>query len=258
MTEGNPCGMSGPFKDHFSAQATDYARYRPNYPAELFAWLAGVAPSRCTAWDCGTGSGQAAVGLAEHFDLVIATDPSAEQLANAQPHPKVSFRRTAAESSGLDVASIDLLTVAQAIHWFDLEHFYVEAKRVLKPGGIIAVWTYTLLDVEAGVDELITDFYRNVVGPYWPPERKMVDDRYRSLPFPFEPIATPGFSITTEWSRDDLLGYLGTWSATRAYMKEKGIDPLPALEQRLESLWPDRDRRKMLRWPLHMRVGRVK
>ena len=250
--------MSTPFKDHFSAQAPDYARYRPNYPGELFAWLAGIAPEHSTAWDCGTGSGQAAVGLAAHFDHVIATDPSADQLANAQPHPKVSFRRTAAESSGIDTASIDLLTVAQAIHWFDLERFYAEAKRVLKPGGVIAVWTYTLLDVEAGVDELITDFYRNVVGPFWPPERKMVDDRYRSLPFPFEPIAAPGFSITTEWSRDDLLGYLGTWSATRAYLNDKGVDPLPALELRLAPLWPDRNMRKMLRWPLHMRVGRVK
>ncbi len=250
--------MSGPFKDHFSAQAPDYARYRPNYPAELFAWLADIAPGHSIAWDCGTGSGQAAVALAAHFDLVIATDPSADQLAHAQPHAKVSYRNTAAESSGLDTASIDLLTVAQAIHWFELEHFYAEAKRVLKPRGIIAVWTYTLLDVEAGVDALIADFYRNVVGPYWPPERKMVDDRYRSLPFPFETIAAPAFSITTEWSRDDLLGYLGTWSATRACMKDKGVDPLPALERRLVPLWPERDRRKRLRWPLHMRIGRVK
>jgi SAM-dependent methyltransferase len=249
--------MNETFKDHFSAQAADYARFRPNYPAELFAWLAGIAPARGAAWDCGTGNGQAAIGLATHFDSVIATDPSADQLANAQPHPKVSFRRTAAESSGLDAASIDLLTVAQAIHWFDLALFYAEARRVLKPSGIIAVWTYTLLDVEAGVDALIADFYRNVVGPYWPPERRMVDDRYRSLSFPFEPVAAPAFSITTEWSRDDLLGYLGTWSATRAFMKDKGVDPLPALERRLATLWPDRDRKKMLRWPLHMRAGRA-
>ncbi len=249
--------MNGTFKDHFSAQATDYARFRPNYPEELFAWLAGIAPSRATAWDCGTGSGQAAVGLATHFDSVIATDPSADQLANAQPHPKVSYRNTAAESSGLDAGSIDLLTVAQAIHWFDLDRFYAEAKRVLKPGGVIAVWTYTLLDVEAGVDALISDFYRNVVGPYWPPERKMVDDRYRSLPFPFDPLTAPDFAISTEWSRGDLLGYLGTWSATRACMRATGSDPLPDLERRLEPLWPDRDLKKMLRWPLHMRVGRV-
>ena len=248
--------MSTGFKDHFSTQAPDYARFRPNYPVELFTWLAGIAPSRDTAWDCGTGSGQSAVGLAPHFERVIATDPSQSQLDNAQPHAKVSYRRTPAEACGLDAASVDLLTVAQAIHWFDLERFYAEARRVLKPGGIIAAWTYTLLDVEAGVDALITDFYRNVVGPYWPPERKMVDDRYRSLPFPFDPVATPDFSISTEWSRNDLLGYLGTWSATRAYMKEKGTDPLPELDRRLATLWPQSTQKKMLRWPLHMRVGR--
>ena len=150
-----------------------------------------------------------------------------------------------------------LCSVGQkACHWFDLEKFYAEAKRVLKPGGVIAAWTYTLLDVEAGIDELLTDFYRNVVGPYWPPERRMVDDRYRSLPFPFEPIDPPAFEIRTEWSRDDLLGYLGTWSATQAYMKAKGIDPLDEFARRLAPLWPDAALVKTLRWPLHLRIGR--
>lgn len=245
------------FKDHFSAQATDYARFRPDYPAGLFAWLAGIAPMRDTAWDCGTGSGQAAVGLAAHFRHVIATDPSRRQLDHAEPHPRVEYRQASAEVSHLDTASVDLVTVAQAIHWFDLEKFYAEAKRVLKPGGVIAAWTYTLLDVEAGIDELLTDFYRNVVGPYWPPERRMVDDRYRSLPFPFEPLAPPAFEIRTEWSRDDLLGYLGTWSATQAYIQAKGIDPLADFGRRLLPLWPDPVQKKILRWPLHLRVGRA-
>jgi SAM-dependent methyltransferase len=245
------------FKDHFSAQATDYARFRPDYPAGLFAWLAGIAPMRDTAWDCGTGSGQAAVGLAAHFRHVIATDPSRRQLDHAEPHPRVEYRQASAEVSLLDTASVDLVTVAQAIHWFDLEKFYAETKRVLKPGGAIAAWTYTLLDVEAGIDELLTDFYRNVVGPYWPPERRMVDDRYRSLPFPFEPLVPPAFEISTEWSRDDLLGYLGTWSATQAYIKARGSDPLEDFGRRLLPLWPDPAQKKILRWPLHLRVGRV-
>ena len=249
--------MSTAFKDHFSKQAPDYARYRPNYPAELFSWLASLAPSRSCAWDCGTGSGQAAAGLAGHFDRVIATDPSKKQLEHAEPHPRIDYRVASAEASLLDTASIDLVTVAQAIHWFDLEKFYAEAKRVLKPGGVIAAWTYTLLDVEAGIDELLTDFYRNVVGPYWPPERRMVDDRYRSLPFPFAPIATQAFEIRTEWSREDLLGYLGTWSATQAYVKAKGVDPLEEFARRLAPLWPDSVRRKTLRWPLHLRAGRT-
>ncbi|MCQ3922905.1 MAG: SAM-dependent methyltransferase [Rhodocyclaceae bacterium] len=249
--------MSAAFKDHFSKQAPDYARYRPNYPAQLFAWLARIAPSLGTAWDCGTGSGQAAIGLAAHFGRVIATDPSREQLAHAEPHPRIEYRAAAAEVSPLDTASIDLLTVAQAIHWFDLEKFYAESRRVLKPGGVIAVWTYTLLDAEAGIDDLLNDFYKNVVGPYWPPERRMVDDRYRSLPFPFAPIEPPAFEIRTEWSRDDLLGYLGTWSATQACMKASGSDPLVEFSRRLAPLWPDPARKKLLRWPLHLRVGRV-
>jgi SAM-dependent methyltransferase len=245
------------FKDHFSAQAPDYARYRPNYPDGLFAWLAAQAPARGLAWDCGTGSGQAAIGLAPHFARVIATDPSASQLASAERSENIEYRCVPAEASGLDAASIDLLTVAQAIHWFDLDRFYAEARRVLRPGGVIAAWTYTLLDVEAGVDALVSDYYRNVVGPFWPPERRLVDDRYRSLPFPFEPVSAPAFEISTEWSLDDLLGYLGTWSATRAYMKAKGADPLIELGRRLAPLWPDREMRKTLRWPLHLRVGRV-
>lgn len=250
--------MSETFKDHFSQQAPDYARYRPNYPAQLFAWLADIAPSRGTAWDCGTGSGQAAVGLAAHFKRVIATDPSRKQLDHAEPHPRIDYRVASAEVSLLDTASVDLVTVAQAIHWFDLDKFYAEAKRVLKPGGVIAAWTYTLLDVEAGIDELLQDFYRNVVGPYWPPERRMVDDRYRSLPFPFEPIAPPAFEIRTEWSREDLLGYLGTWSATQACMKAKGADPLIGFSRCLSPLWPDPSLIKTLRWPLHLRVGSTK
>lgn len=249
--------MSQAFKDHFSRQAPDYARYRPNYPAELFAWLAGIAPSRGTAWDCGTGSGQAAAGLAAHFERVLATDPSRKQLEHAEPHPRVDYRVASAEVSLLDTASIDLITVAQAIHWFDLEKFYAEAKRVLKPCGVIAAWTYTLLDVEAGIDELLTNFYKDVVGPYWPPERRMVDDRYRSLPFPFEPVEPPAFEIRTEWSRDDLLGYLGTWSATQAYLKAKGVDPLVEFARCLAPMWPDAAARKTLRWPLHLRVGRT-
>lgn len=245
------------FKDHFSAQAADYTRYRPGYPEELFAWLAAQAPARDAAWDCGTGSGQAALGLAPLFARVIATDPSARQIAHAAPHPRIEYRVAPAEASGIDAASVDLVTVAQAIHWFDLDRFFAEARRVLRPGGVIAAWTYTLLDVEAGIDELVSDYYRNVVGPFWPPERKMVDDRYRSLPFPFDAIAAPAFDIRTEWSLDDLLGYLGTWSATQAYVKATGSNPLAELSRRLAPLWPDPGQRKTLRWPLHLRVGRT-
>ncbi|MBI3140809.1 MAG: class I SAM-dependent methyltransferase [Rhodocyclales bacterium] len=245
------------FKDHFSAQSADYARYRPRYPDALFAWLANLAAARDTAWDCGTGSGQAALGLAPHFRRVIATDPSASQIAQATPCGNVEYRVATAEASGIEAGTADLLTIAQAIHWFDLERFYPEARRVLKPGGIIAVWTYTLLDIEPRIDALVSDYYHHVIGPYWPPERKMVDDGYRSLSFPFAPVAAPPFEIRMEWSLPDLLGYLGTWSATKAYEKAHGRDPCVALGKQLEPLWGDADRRKAVRWPLHLRVGRV-
>lgn len=245
------------FKDHFSAAAAGYVRFRPGYPAGLFAWLASLAPDRGLAWDCGTGSGQAAAGLSAHFERVVASDPSRQQLARAEPRPNVEYRLAAAEASGLEAASVDLLTVAQALHWFDLERFYAEARRVLKPGGVIAAWTYTLLEASHGIGALLDDFHKNVVGPFWPPERRMVEDGYRSLPFPFEPIAAPPFEIRCEWTRDDLLGYLGTWSATRAYAREKGIDPLEDFARRLETLWPQAGAKRALRWPLHLRVGRA-
>lgn len=243
------------FKDHFSSQAPGYARYRPRYPDALFEWLAGLIPARGTAWDCGTGNGQAALGLAPHFHRVVATDPSAIQIARAGHAPNVEYRVAAAEASGLDAGSIDLVTIAQAIHWFDLERFHAEVRRVLKPGGAIAVWTYTLLDIEPCIDALVGDYYHNVIGRYWPPERQMVDDGYRSLPFPFEPIAAPPFEIRAEWSLAELLGYLRTWSATREYIKARGTDPCAALGARLAALWPDAGERKAVRWPLHLRVG---
>lgn len=245
------------FKDHFSAQAPDYARYRPAYPAELFAWLAAQAPARDAAWDCGTGSGQAALGLAPHFEHVIATDPSASQLDNAPPHPRVEYRTARAEASGLQAASVDLVTVAQAIHWFDLDRFFAEARRVLKPGGLLAVWTYTLLDIAPEIDTLVSDYYHNIIGPYWPPERRMVDDGYRSLPFPFEEIAAPAFEIRIEWTLQELLGYLRTWSATQRCLKARGIDPCLELAGRLEPLWPRSGKRRSVRWPLHLRAGRA-
>jgi SAM-dependent methyltransferase len=246
------------FKDHFSTQAADYARHRPHYPAGLFEWLARLPPRRKTAWDCGTGSGQAALGLSPHFARVIATDPSAGQIANATPAPNVEYRLAAAEASGLGPASVDLVTVAQAIHWFDLERFYGEVRRVARPGGILAVWTYTLLDIEPAIDALVGDYYHRVIGPYWPPERKLVDDGYRSLPFPFAPIEAPAFEIRVEWSLAELIGYLQTWSATQAYLKAHGRDPSLELAERLASLWPDAERRRPVRWPLRLRVGRIK
>ena len=244
------------FKDHFSEVAARYAEFRPTYPDELFAWLAGLCDTRDCAWDCATGSGQAAAGLAPHFTQVIATDASAEQIAHADAPANVSLRVAPAEASGLPDNSIDLVTVAQAAHWFELPRFFAEVQRVLKPGGVLALWGYGRLDLPGGMDEIFQRFYSETVGPYWPPERKWIDDGYRSLEFPFSEIAAPAFFIEVEWDLPRLLDYLSTWSAVKRYRADMGSDPLPALMAELQPLWGNPDAALPLKWPLFLRVGR--
>lgn len=243
------------FKDHFSRQAAAYARSRPDYPAALFAWLASTAPTRGRAWDAGCGSGQAARGLAAHFAQVVATEASAEQLRAAGAHARIEYRLEPAEHSSLADDSVDLVTVAQALHWFDLVRFYAEVRRVLRPGGMLAVWCYGLLQVDAAVDALIGYLYRDVLGPHWPPERRHIDAGYASLPFPFAERAAPPFAIHLEWTRAELLGYLGTWSAVQRYRTACGRDPLEPFAAQLTSAWPERDAPRAVTWPIHMRVG---
>jgi ubiquinone/menaquinone biosynthesis C-methylase UbiE len=248
-------GPGRPWPDHFSRQSADYRRYRPRYPQALFAWLASAAPARRTAWDCGTGNGQAAVGLAEHFERVVATDPSANQLAEAEPHAQVEYRSARAEDSGLEPASVDLVTVAQALHWFDLERFYAEVSRVLRPGGLIAVWCYGLMEIDPAVDPVIRHFYEDVVGPYWPPQRAHVESGYRELAFPFAPVAAPCFAMTADWSLEELAGYVATWSPTKIFQEQRGCDPLRDLNEPLSKAWGAAERRRVV-WPLHVRAGR--
>lgn len=244
------------FKDHFSAHADEYARRRPGYPPELFEWLASVAPANDLAWDCGTGNGQAAVGLAAYFNHVIATDPSADQLRNAFHHPHVEYRLAPAESSGLDSVSLDLVTVAQAIHWFDLDLFYREVHRTLKPGGVLAAWAYALCRVTPEIDSAIDTFYWETVGPYWPSERKLVDEGYRTIAFPFEEIEPPQFNIELDWTLEDMLGYLRTWSPVRRYIEAHGIDPADLLQPELASAWGSTDEVRQVTFPIFMRIGR--
>lgn len=184
-------GAGRPWPDHFSTHSADYRRYRPHYPRVLFEWLAQASPARSAAWDCGTGNGQAAVALGELFERIVATDPSANQLAEADLHPRVEYRNARAEASGLTTASVDLVTVAQALHWFDLGLFYPEVSRVLRPGGLVAVWCYGLLEIEPSIDRIVGHFYENVVGPYWPPQRRHIESGYRELPFPFAAVVPP-------------------------------------------------------------------
>ncbi len=246
--------MSG-FKDHFSTASERYAAFRPDYPASLYAWLAGLCGERQTAWDCATGSGQAALGLAQHFKQIVATDASAEQIRHAVPHAGIDYRVAPAEASGLADASVDLVTVAQAAHWFDLPRFYAEAKRVLKPRGALALWGYGRMVLPAALDAPFLRFYTETVGPYWPPERALIDDGYQSLAFPFETIAAPPFAIRVEWTLPRLIAYLSTWSAVKRYQAAHGEDPLPALQAELAPLWGEPDRARQLDWPLFLRAG---
>jgi SAM-dependent methyltransferase len=248
----------------FSTVAREYANFRPGYPPELFAWLARNCASRRDAWDCGCGSGQASTALAEYFDRVHATDVAPEQIGAAKPHPRVSYAVAAAEKSGLPAESVDLVTVAQALHWFDVEAFYAEARRVSRPGALLAVWTYPRPEfIDPHLDRAFNDFYVDVVGPYWPPERRHVDSQYETLPVPprelgFDTVPHPAFGLDLHWSLEQVLGYVSSWSATARYKKQKGTDPVPLLRDALSRLWPGDGAIVALRMPLGMRVARVR
>lgn len=246
---------SSGFKDHFSGHAAAYADARPRYPDELFSWLATLTASHDAAWDCGTGNGQAALGLAARYKHVIATDPSKEQIGNAFRHERISYRVTVAESSGIKPQSIDLVTVAQAVHWFDRPAFYKQANQVLKSGGAIAVWCYGLCSITPEVDAAVQSFYNDAIGAYWPPERVLIDEGYRTIEFPFEDIPTPAFSMSQHWNLQQFLAYLDTWSAVQRFIEQNGWDPVKDLGNKLNEIWgSSMDKRRVI-WPLHLRAG---
>jgi SAM-dependent methyltransferase len=246
------------FIDHFSRQASTYAAYRPDYPPALFAYLSQIAGRHELAWDCATGSGQAALGLAAHFARVIATDASAAQIAHAVRHARIEYRVARAEASGLESASADLVTVAQALHWFDVDAFYAEARRVLVPGGVIAVWTYgdVALDGPA-LTRVVAAYSHQTVGPYWPPQRRLVDEEYRTLPFPFARLDPPAFTLEQWWTLPELAGYLRSWSATARYVAAHDRDPVADVEAALRPHWGNPGRRRRVHWPFTLLVGRA-
>jgi ubiquinone/menaquinone biosynthesis C-methylase UbiE len=249
--------MSQSFHDHFSEVSKRYADFRPHYPVELFDHLATLVPRNSRVWDCACGSGQAAFDLGQRFGSIVATDASREQIALATPHPNVEYRVAPAEQSGLPDASIDLITVAQALHWFDLERFYAEVRRVLRAGGLLVAWAYGNHKVDREeVDRLVQDYYSNTVGPYWPPERRLVEEGYRTIPFPFPEITLPSFRMETRWTLDQLLGYLSSWSATNRFIKATGHNPLEPLSEKLARVWGDVNSPGLIVWPLSFRVGR--
>ena len=243
------------FQDHFSGVSAEYRRFRPGYPEELFAWLANLAPSRECAWDCATGSGQAARLLTGQFQRVAATDASTNQLRQAETTPGLYYLSALAEAPPFRSASIDLITVAQALHWLDLERFYLEAQRVLKPGGIIAAWTYNLLRIEPAINRAIKHLYVDILDSYWPQERRLVEANYRTIPFPFREVEAPLFTMTVDWRLGDLLGYLSTWSAVQRYRQATGGDPLEPVRAELLDTWGKPDLVRHISWPQVLRVG---
>jgi len=224
-------------KDNFSTRADKYAQFRPTYPEALFDHLFSLSPSKASAWDCGTGNGQIAQRLASVFQNVQATDISRQQLDNAVRLPNIHYSLQPAEKTDFPDHGFDLITVAQAIHWFDFDAFYAEVHRTLKPGGILAVIGYNLPRFNAAVDAVIADFYRKVVGPYWDKERRYIDENYQTIPFPYADLPALAFTIDVQWSFDHLIGYIETWSAVKHYQKEKGENPVRLVEPRLKTAW---------------------
>jgi SAM-dependent methyltransferase len=244
--------------DYFSTQAADYARFRPHYPARLFDYFASLSPSRQVAWDCATGSGQAAVPLAEHFAQVVATDASEAQVRRAVRHERVHYAVSAAAVSGIASCSVGLVTVAQALHWLDLEAFYAEVKRVLRPDGILAVSSYGSASLDDPVlSAVLAQHEHGTMGRFWPSRRQFVGEATRTLAFPFRELTPPEIPLEVNWTLAELVGYARSWSATARYVKAIGEDPTPQLEAALRPHWGPPERRHVVRWPFVVRVGRM-
>ena len=245
------------FRDLFSRQSETYAATRPTYPDELYAFLATLVPARRLAWDCGTGNGQAARGLARWFEKVIATDASESQIRHAVPVANVEYRVADAHSSGLPAKAFDLVAVAQALHWFDMDRFCAEVRRVTVPGGIIAVWSYGSPSAGAELENALRDFEDGTVGRYWESGRRLVDEGYRTIPFPFTELPVPRFELRKEWTLSQLGGYLRSWSAVAKFVAERGDDPVAPLLEQIGKHWDSPDSTRVVTWPLAVRVGRI-
>ena len=239
----------------FDSGGGDYARYRPDYPGELARFLAEVAPNRRLAVDAGCGNGQFTRQLAEHFEAVIGVDPSADQIAHAAVDARIRYEVAPAEALPVADRSVDLITAAQAAHWFDLPRFYAEARRVAVPGAGIALVSYGVARLEPGLKERFLAFYHEEIGPYWPPERQLVDTGYAGVDFPFRELAAPEMAILRRWRAADFLGYVSTWSAVRRAREAGKEELLSAFARDMTRLWGDPVQARPIRWPIAMRLG---
>jgi ubiquinone/menaquinone biosynthesis C-methylase UbiE len=245
-------------KDLFSKHAEDYAKFRPHYPAELFKYLSTLTNEHDLAWDVGTGNGQAAVELAKHYQQIIATDLSQKQIASAAAHPKIKYEICKAEASTLPDHCADLITVAQALHWFDQSAFHAEVRRVSKKSGaVLAIWGYVVTRITPEIDRIVDDYYENSIGKYWEPEREIVASHYQILKFPFEEMESPKFAMTATWSLQHFIGYLNTWSATQKAIQVLGRNPLEDFIPKLEAAWGSAAQ-QIARWQLAPRIFKIK
>jgi len=243
-------------KDYFSDHSKIYAAFRPTYPPELYNFIFENLAGRDTAWDCATGNGQAARELAKHFKTVYATDISPQQLDQAEKAPNIIYRISRAEETTFQDHQFDLITVGQALHWFEVESFYREVKRTGKDRALIAVWGYALLTISPELDRHFLRFYHETVGRYWDYSRKLVETEYKSIAFPFEMIPAPTFRIVVQWTIEQFGGYLRSWSATEKFIKENGHNPVPELLETIAGLWPE-DEIRTVTFPLFLKLGRI-
>jgi SAM-dependent methyltransferase len=244
-------------KDLFSKQAATYAQFRPTYPTELFDFVLQNVENKQIAWDCATGNGQAAKVLAQHFEQVVATDMSQKQIDNAAQSDNIVYSVAKAKATDFADNTFDLITVAQAVHWFDFDKFYAEARRVAKPNATLAIWGYGIMYFDnEEVDKLIQNFYHNVTGKYWDAERRHLDEGYRTVPFPFEAIETPNFEMTFNWHRYELEGFLNSWSSIQHFIKANGYNPISDLMLDIDAVW-DEFNRESVHFPVFMKMGKI-
>ncbi len=244
------------FKDYFSAQSEVYVKSRPHYPDELFQFLTSLVPMHILAWDCATGNGQAATALANYFSSVIATDGSEQQIKNAAPNEKVKYAVALADNSGIEPGTVDLVTIASALHWMDFDMFYKEVNRVLKPGGVFAAWAYYKSRIDETIDPLFKHLVKDILGEYWPPERAYITNYYNTIPFPFKRIDAPSFKTSVTANFDFLIGYIHSWSSTQQYIKINHKDPIDLIRKDLENAWGDLTATKKITWDIILKVGR--